>query len=178
MNFYIRTETPADYDQTKEVVREAFREAEHTDHDEHELIGRLRDSKSFIPELSLVAVDRWNDAIIGHILLTKIKIQQGEGAYEALALAPLSVLPDYQHQGVGSALMESALSAAKRLGYQAVIVLGHADYYPKFGFRKAAEWGITAPFPVLDESFLALELQPNGLDGSNGVVVYDPAFFA
>lgn len=180
MRCVIRQETEADYAHTQEAVRRAFLEAEHTDHDEHELIGRLRRSPDFIPELSLVAVAEESGEIVGHILLSKISIKDsGSGQpHVALALAPLSVVPEWQNSGVGAALTEQALAKAKKLGYRGVVVLGHPDYYPRFGFQPASQWGIRSPFPVADEIFMALELAEDGLDGVSGVVQYDPAFFS
>lgn len=179
MTFVIRQETEADYPQTKEVVRRAFLKAEHTDHDEHELIGRLRRSPDFIPELSLIAATGESGEIIGHILLSKISIQNRDTDQQqvALALAPLSVVPEWQNSGVGVALTEQALAKAKALGYPGVIVLGHPGYYPRFGFQAASRWGIHSPFPVADEVFMALELRPGALEGVSGTVQYNPAFF-
>lgn len=96
---------------------------------------------------------------------------------ESLALAPVSVLPDYQSKGIGKKLILEALQKAKELGYQSVVVLGHPEYYPKFGFQKASHWRIKAPFDVPDEVFMALELQENALVHVSGVVEYSRAFF-
>lgn len=95
----------------------------------------------------------------------------------SLALAPLSVMPEFQRKGVGSALIRQGLHNAKDLGYSSVIDLGHADYYPRFGFKPASSWNITCPFPTPDEAFMALELLPHALDGIAGVVEYAPAFY-
>ena len=94
----IRQERPEDYDTVYHVVKEAFENAEYTDGNEQNLVAALRKSKSFIPELSLVAVE--DEKIVGHILFTKAVVQ----GVEVLALAPLSVLPDYQNRGIGLSL--------------------------------------------------------------------------
>ena len=96
----IRQEKPEDYRQVEQVVEQAFAHAEHTDHDEHNLVARLRGSEAFIPELSLVAEQ--DGRIVGHILFTKLKV----GQTTQLALAPLAVHPDFQRQGIGGALIE------------------------------------------------------------------------
>ena len=94
----------------------------------------LRNSDEFIPDLSLVALHK--DKIIGHILLSKIFIVKGEKSIESLALAPISVLPNYQNKGVGQSLIQRSLEIAEELNFDSVIVMGHSEYYPKFGFKK------------------------------------------
>lgn len=174
MNFKIEQELEKDYAEVACVVERAFEHAEHTDHTEHELVGRLRKSEEFIPELSLVA--KVADQVVGHVLLTKMWVKEDEKSSEVLALAPVSVLPEYQGKGVGSKLIEAVLAKAKELGYRGAIVLGHAQYYPRFGFQVASGYGIKAPFEVPDEVFMALELIPGGLEGISGMAVYSPAF--
>ncbi|MDP9724207.1 putative N-acetyltransferase YhbS [Priestia aryabhattai] len=93
-----------------------------------------------------------------------------------MALAPVSVAPQYQKRGVGSRLIHAALKRAKELGYDSVIVLGHKDYYPKFGFKPASSWNIYAPFDVPEEFFMTLELTEESLKNVQGVVHYSKAF--
>ncbi|OMF56795.1 GNAT family N-acetyltransferase [Paenibacillus sp. FSL R5-0490] len=175
MDILIRQELPADYDSTEEMVKEAFSHEDYSDKNEHFLVKRLRNSDVFIPELSLVALTQSKE-IVGHILLSKIKISDGEKAGDSLALAPLSVRPGYQGKGIGSQLIRTALNKAKEIGYHSVIVLGHKNYYPKFGFKPASLWNIHAPFEVPDEIFMALELTENALKNAAGVVHYSKAF--
>ncbi len=165
----IRQETAADYSYVYNVVKTAFATAEQSDGNEQNLVVALRESRSFIPELSLVATVRGK--IAGHILFTKAII----GGHTALALAPLSVLPAYQKQGVGMALMAEGHRIARALGYHYSAVLGHSQYYPKAGYRPASRFGIRAPFDVPDENFMAIRLNP-AAEPLNGVIVYDPAF--
>lgn len=175
MNFTIRQEDAEDYELTEKVVQRAFVDAEYSDKREHKLVSRIRKSNAFIPELSLVAVDA-NEKIVGHILLSKIKIKNSEQNIESLALAPVSVLPDYQNRGIGRQLILEALKRAKELEYQSVIVLGHPEYYPKFGFKKASELGINAPFDVPDEAFMVIELMEKALHQFSGTVEYPNVF--
>ena len=175
MNITIRQEQITDYKTTEDIVKKAFANMEFSDQKEHELVSRLRNTNEFIPELSLVAIN--NDTIIGHILLTKIQITNDKQTSESLALAPVSVLPQFQSKGIGKELIQEALKKAKELDYNSVIVLGHPAYYPKFGFEKASLWGIKAPFEVPEESFMALELKENALSSITGVVEYSSAFF-
>lgn len=169
-NLIVRKEEKADQKRVQEVIRLAFEKEEFSDKDEHNLVKRLRNSKGFIPELSLVAeLDR---QIVGHILFTEICI----GEQKALALAPVSVLPEYRGLGIGSRLIENGHEIAIKLGYQASIVLGHEKYYPKFGYKIASQFGIKAPFDVPDENFMVVELQKDALDKFSGTVVYTTEF--
>lgn len=120
-----------------------------------------------------MAVDK---EIIGHVLLSKIKIVNGDKSVDSLALAPVSVAPDYQKKGIGSLLISNILREAKELRYHSIIVLGHKEYYPKFGFKSASLWNIRAPFEVPDEVFMAMELTENALQNVQGVVQYSEAF--
>ncbi len=169
MTTEIREETPQDYEAVYSVHELAFKQA-----NEANLVNALRKSTTFIPGLSLVALN--NQAISGHILFTKIFIKNSPAVHESLALAPVSVHPDHQHKGIGSALIRAGLQKALELGYDSVIVLGHEHYYPKFGFLPAAGWQIKAPFEVPSNAFMALELKPGSLAGVSGTVEYAREF--
>ncbi|MGE6365244.1 GNAT family N-acetyltransferase [Bacillus paramycoides] len=173
MNITIRQEQKNDYSKTEEVVKQAFLNEEFSDKTEHELVSRIRECDAFIPEVSIVAVD---EEIVGHIMLSKITIEQDGATVDSLALAPVSVAPSHQKKGIGGKLIAAAIEKAKELGYGSVVVLGHQDYYPKFGFKKASDWNIKAPFEVPDEVFMAMELRENALQGVEGVVQYSEAF--
>lgn len=168
-NMKIRQENCEDYEEVYQMIKEAFSTAEHSDGNEQDLVAALRNSGSFIPELSLVAVD--SGKIVGHILFTKVYV----GNCTELALAPLSVLPAYQRKGIGLALMKEGHHIARKLGYDYSIVLGHPNYYPKAGYVPASIYGIQAPFDVRDENFMALKLN-QGAKKILGVVQYDRAF--
>ena len=165
----IRSESPDDYTQISDVIYCTFEQK-----NEVHLVETLRFSPDFISELSLVAV--LNNLIVGYILFSKIVIKSEKTTTPALALAPLAVLPEYQNQGIGSQLVEKGLKECKHLNYNIVNVLGHPNFYPKFGFKPARKFGIVAPFEVPDEAFLILELIPGTLNGISGTVEYPPAF--
>ena len=165
----IRQERADDYNTVFQVVTEAFSHAEHSDGNEQELVALLRATPSYIPELSLVAVE--DGKIVGHILFTKITI----GEYIELALAPLSVLPAYQRRGIGLALIHEGHRIAKQLGYDYSVVLGSSTYYPRVGYIPASLYGIEAPFEVQSEYFMAFKLQDDAPQ-VKGVVKYDPTF--
>ena len=143
---------------------------------EARLVDALRNNAEvFIPALSLLATK--GEAIVGHILLTRIKIQDGKGnRHASLALAPMAVEPGLQKRGIGSQLVRTGLETAGRLGFRSVVVLGHAHYYPKFGFVPAAKWDIRAPFEVSADVFMAIELTEGGLKGVSGTVLYPDEF--
>lgn len=165
----IRQENQEDYQTVQQVIKEAFLHAEQSDQTEHQLVAALRNSDSFVPALSLVAVE--DGKIVGHILFTKAKV----GGYPVLALAPLSVLPVYQRKGIGLALIQQGHAVAKKLGYDYAVVLGHAAYYPKAGYVPAGTYGIKAPFAVPDECFMANKLNESA-KRIEGIIQYDKAF--
>ena len=169
MPISIRSEKPEDYSIIDAINDQAFKQP-----DEGVLIRKLRKTPGFIPELSLVALE--NDVLVGHILFTPIEIHSKQNTFKSLALAPMAVLPSYQHKGIGTALVKEGLSQARSLGFRSVIVLGHPKYYPRFGFQPASQWSITAPFEVPDTAFMALELTKGGLSGVSGKVVYPQEF--
>lgn len=169
----IRAERKEDFPTIERVIVKAFENVEMSDQTEHQLVDRLRDSEAYIPELSLVAEEKGE--ILGHILLTKITIGE-EDSVLSLTLAPVSVLPSNQKQGIGKSLIEHSLEKARELGYESIIVLGHPDYYSKFGFQPASKYGIKAPFEVPDEAFMGLELRRGALKEVSGTVYYSPKF--
>ncbi|MFI8684839.1 GNAT family N-acetyltransferase [Rossellomorea sp. NPDC077527] len=175
MHIHKRPEQPEDYLQIEEVVKSAFSQEKLSDQTEHLLIHRIRKSDAYIPDLSLVATDQ-NNQPIGHLLLSKVTIVHQGQEVDSLALAPVSVAPEHQKKGIGSQLITEALTRAKEMGYQSVIVLGHEHYYPKFGFKPASSWNIRAPFDVPDHVFMATELTENALHDVQGVVHYSEAF--
>jgi len=165
----IRPERPEDREAVFDVNRLAFGQE-----NEARLVDALRQSSAFIPELSLVALD--GSDVLGHILFTRITVEGRSGTHDALALAPMAVLPPFQRQGIGSALVRRGLEEARGLGHRVVIVVGHPDYYPRFGFVPGRPLGILPPFEVPSEAFMVLELQPGALLGIQGVVKYPPEF--
>ncbi len=167
----IRQEQPLDYRQVEEVVRQAFESAEQSDHMEHQLVARLRQSDAFVPELSLVAEDE-EGRIVGHILLTEIKVHDNV----LLSLAPLSVLPSYQRQGVGGRLINEAHRIATQMDYKGIAVLGHEHYYPQFGYEPASRYGIRFPFVAPDECCMLKVLTAEWDNSIAGTIEYPKEF--
>ena len=174
MKVTIRQEKPEDFRIVFSLIEKAFKSIQFSDHKEQFLVEHLRKSKAFIPELSMVAEIENN--IVGHILLTKLKIKNGQDEFNSLALAPVSVLPEYQGKGIGGMLIIEAHKKAIELGYQSIVLLGHEKYYPKFGYRQADSFGIDLPFDVPKENCMAIELTENGLNGVSGIVEYPKEF--
>lgn len=139
---------------------------------EANLVEALRARAS--PFLSLVATDG-EDAIVGHILFTPVTLD-GSGDLHLMGLAPMAVLPAKQRQGVGSALVREGIEQCRRSAVDAIVVLGHADYYPRFGFAPASRFGIRSEYDVPDDVFMVLELREGALQGRTGMVHYHPAF--
>lgn len=151
----IRQETIHDYGEVYDLIKEAFASAEYADGNEQDLVTALRKNKEvFIPELSLVAES--DGEIIGHILFTKMKV----GSDVVLALAPLSVKPKYQKQGVGTALISEGHRIAEKLGYTYAVVLGSETYYPRMGYLPAEEFHITIPDGFPAQNYMAIQLSP------------------
>lgn len=177
----IRPEQPVDLAGIGEIHRRAFGRDEEAD-----LVDRLRAASDVDPALSLVA--EHDGALVGHVLFPRIEIradappspaiERSETGLQtpALALAPMAVVPEYQRRGVGTALVQEGLSACRKRGHGVVVVLGHPEYYPRFGFQPASRFEIRAPIAVPDDAFMVLALSPAALEGVRGVVRYPPAF--
>ncbi|WP_414043861.1 GNAT family N-acetyltransferase [Macrococcus sp. EM39E] len=161
----------ATYEDLKEIIHTtqlAFENEEMSDNQEHKLVEELMQSDSYIAELSVVALV--GDTIVGHIMYSKIKINENNG----LAMAPLSIHPDYQKQGIGTALMTYTLS--KIPIDQPIVILGHPSYYTKFGFIPASTYNIKPPFDVPDNVFMVRASEEVKNKGIQGTVIYDDAF--
>jgi putative acetyltransferase len=163
----IRAETPQDERRIAEVTSQAFGKER-----EAKMVEAIRCTDGYVPELSVVA--ELDGEIVGHVLLSYVGLA-GRNR-RVLELGPISVVPEHQRTGVGSALVREALRRADDRGEPLVLVLGHADYYPRFGFRPASELGISPPDPkIADEVFLAIPLRAYD-PALKGRVVFPSAF--
>lgn len=163
----IRCENRCDYQAIAELYQVAFERSS-----EANLVELIRLSERYIPELALVA--ELDGAVVGHILFSYIDIS-GQENWQVLSLAPLAVQPEFQRRGIGSALVRVGLEAASVRGESLVIVLGHPQFYSRFGFESSAGYGISSPFPVPKESFMVKPLK-NYHRRYTGKVIYPPAF--
>ena len=164
-----RAEQPDDCAGIDGVHRLAFGQE-----DEARLVRKLRAAHGFDLTLSLVAVR--DGELVGHILFSPIRIEGEGGDVPALALAPMAVLPAWQRRGVGSVLVHEGLAASRQAGHCIVVVVGHADYYPRFGFTPAGRRNLRLPFASPDAAFMALALMPGALKGLDGAIRYSPPF--
>ncbi len=165
----VRPETADDIEAVRRVNELAFGRGE-----EAALVDALRASDA--PRVSLVAVE--GGRVVGHIFFSPVAVGEEEPPVAALGLAPMAVLPGWQRSGVGSLLVREGLKESLRAGYKVVVVLGHPEYYPRFGFVKAATRGLSCEYDVPEEAFMVLELEPGALGGRRGVVRYRPEFGA
>jgi putative acetyltransferase len=161
----VRLEEPGDIDAIRETNALAFGSPL-----EASLVDALRGSEHY---LSLVAgVD---GEVVGHILFTPVRLEP-PASVQIAGLAPMAVRPAHQRQGIGGQLVRAGLDQCRQRGYSAVVVLGHPEYYPRFGFVPGHTFGLTCEFPSPQEAFMAIELVSDALKGVSGLVRYLPAF--
>ena len=163
----VRTETTDDHKSVWRVNELAFGQR-----DEADLVDALRANAR--PYISLVAVVDWQ--VVGHIFFSSVSVESEGSVFTAMGLAPMAVLPECQNQGIGSQLVREGLKACQRLGHDIVVVLGHANYYPRFGFTPASLKGLRSEYDVPDEVFMVTELVPGALEGRRGLVKYHVEF--
>ncbi len=163
----IRPEIPEDQTSIHYVNQEAFGRNQEAD-----LVNKLR--QRGVLTVSLVAVQE--TAIVGHIAFSPVEITSGKSSFGALTLAPMAVLPVHQNKGIGSQLVIAGLEECRRLGHEIVVVVGHPNYYPRFGFIPADPKGIECEFEVPDEAWMMKELTQGALAGRRGKVRFQPEF--
>jgi predicted N-acetyltransferase YhbS len=168
-NLTIRQETLRDEEAISRVNDLAFKRS-----NEAILVLKLRKLEEFDSRLSLVA--EYGNQIIGHILLYPVKIKSGEKMIPVLSLGPIAVNPEHQRKGVGGRLIDSAHAAALKLNHEVIILLGHPSYYPRFGYRRAILYGLSNPWGIDNEVFMAIELVEGALKDKSGEVIYPEAF--
>jgi putative acetyltransferase len=162
----IRAEQPGDGEAVRAVNLAAFETQAEAD-----LVDALRGQAQ--PLVSLVA--ERGGAAVGHILFAPVTLD-GRPDLRIMGLAPMAVIPERQGEGIGSALVRAGLEICARMGFGAVVVLGHPTYYPRFGFAPSTRFGIRSEYDVPEDVFMALELAPGYLLGASGTVRYHTAF--
>ena len=162
----IRPEKKCDWDAVHAVNVSAFESPS-----EANLVDALREQAQLV--VSMVAEE--NGEVIGHIMFSPVSLS-GCPNLKIMGLAPMAVAPKHQQKGVGSALVKTGLEQCRQLGFDAVVVLGHPAYYPRFGFVPSSRFGIDSEYDVPEEAFMAIELKPESLNGMTGRVKYHVAF--
>jgi putative acetyltransferase len=160
----IREERPGDIAAIRDVNQHAFGQDQEAD-----IVDALRTNGGVL--LSMVAVR--DHRVVGHILFSPISVGTD---VSGAALGPMAVLPEFQRQGIGSRLIETGSQRLREAGYPFIIVLGHAEYYPRFGFKPASEYGIHCEWEVPDEVFMVLVLDELKMDGVRGLAKYRQEF--
>lgn len=159
----IREEQPGDVTAVRNVNSRAFGQDQ-----EGNIVDALRSNGAAL--LSLVAT--LDGQVVGHIMYSPLSVDDHEGA----ALGPMAVLPEFQRQGIGSQLIEVGNRKLKKAGCPFIVVVGHAEYYPRFGFRPASAYGITCEWELPDDVFMLLALDPGRMEGVAGLAKYRHEF--
>ena len=162
----IRVEQEKDQDVVRAINNSAFETPS-----EANLVDILR--KEAQPIISLVADD--NGIIVGHIMFSPVSLS-GYPNIKIMGLAPMAVSQQHQRKGIGSALVHAGLEQCRKLGFVVVVVLGHPQYYDRFGFLPSSHFGIDSEYDVPEEVFRVIELYPDALNGKTGRVKYHAAF--
>ena len=162
----IRAEQKNDQDAVHSVNAAAFETPSEAD-----LVDALREQAQ--PVVSLIAED--DGVVVGHIMFSPVALT-GSPEFKVMGLAPMAVIPQHQRQGIGSALVQAGLERCRELGFRAVVVLGHPDFYPRFGFLPSSRFGINCEYDVPEEVFMVIELQPDALHAKSGTAKYHAAF--
>lgn len=175
VDIVLRLEEEKDYKETEYLTREAFWDKYKPGCDEHVIVHNLRPSKGFIKELDYVACA--DNKIVGNIMYTKSKVTDGNIVNEeVICLGPVSVLPEYQKQGIGSLLINKTIEKAKALNYKGIFLYGNPHYYSRFGFINAEKYNLQTGEGLNGDYFMVLELGTGSLNGIHGKCIEDPAF--
>jgi len=167
MDIELRLEEENDYFIVENITREAFWNHYVPGCDEHLLIHNLRRTDEFIKELDFVAVN--NNKIIGNIVYVKAKVINNDMEYPVLTFGPISVLPEYQNNGIGGKLINHTVKLSKEIGNKGIIIYGDPEYYKRFGFKESKQYKITNKDKKYPAALLVLELYPCALNGIEGV---------
>ena len=171
----IRRETPADYGVVETLTREAFWNLHGPGCDEHYLAHVLREADAFVPDLDFVA--ELYGRIVGNIMYVKSHIAPVTGgALPVITFGPVSVLPEFQRQGIGGTLIKHTLLLAKQMGYAAVFIYGDPAYYGRLGFQPAQRFGIGTEDNFYMEALQVYELTPGSLQTAAGRFIEAPVY--
>ena len=139
---------------------------------EAQLVSALRESTTYNRELSQVA--ELGGRIVGHVLLTRVPLRKDGEEKHVLALGPMSVVPSQSHRGIGSELINASIKLAKEKGYGAIVVLGHPEYYKRFGFVQARDLQVSCNLPAPEDALTVMEIVDGNLAGGGHVEYPEP----
>lgn len=175
MDITIRREEPGDHRVVEEITRDAFWNLYVPGANEHYLVHTLRQAAGFVPELDFVA--EVDGEVVGNIVYCRARIVDDAGVeHEVVTFGPVSVAPERQREGIGSALIRHSLDAARAMGFRAVLIFGDPAYYRRFGFVNAKDFGVANPEGTFMRAHMALPLFPGALDGVRGRCFEDEAY--
>lgn len=177
MEIAIRQANKNDYDEIENLTREAFWNVYKPGCDEHLVVHNMHDKDLSIKDLELVAVS--DNKIVGHIMYSRVNIPEYEDK-KLICFGPLSVEPNYHHQGIGSKLVITSLKKAEKLGYEAVFITGKPEFYGRFGFEMASKYGIHMdgiPIEMDAPFFMVKQFKNSVLNKNEGILYFDPCFF-
>jgi putative acetyltransferase len=164
--FTIRAERPEDSAAIRQINLRAFGAPGEAD-----LVDSLRAARKVVASL----VAEHDGQVVGHVLFSPVTVASAPSTWRAVGLAPMCVLPEFQRTGIGSALVRAGLDACRQAGYDAVVVLGHVGYYPRFGFVRALDHGLENEYGATD-AFMVLALRNDALTNVRGLVTYASEF--
>ena len=167
MDVVVREEQSGDVGAIRVIHEKAFGQPQEAD-----IVDSLRQNCARL--VSLVAVI--GEEAVGHILFSPALVESNRGTIEGMGLAPMAVLPEHQRRGIGSKLVRAGIAGLKDTGCPFVIVLGHPEYYPRFGFERASRHGLRSQWDVPDEAFMVLTLDQTAMSGVSGVASYRSEF--
>jgi putative acetyltransferase len=167
MDIIIRAESPEDYPRTRQINIEAF-----GGETEANIIETLRDIGiviiSLVPEIK--------DEVVGQILFSPVDLESHDSTISIAGLGPMAIAPEHQRKAIGSKLVEEGLHRCEKAGFAAVVVLGHPEYYPRFGFIPSVKHGIKSEYDVPDEVFMVKKLHEGALAYCRGTIKYHGVF--
>jgi predicted N-acetyltransferase YhbS len=175
VNIEIRNTAKGDYESTENLTREAFWNLYNPGCSEHFILHKLRERKSYVEELDLIAIHKGE--LVGHIISTKAKVIDAKGnEHQVLCVGPFAVSPNLQGKGIGAKLIKQSITKAYEMGFSGMILFGNPNYYSRFGFVNAQQFEITTKDGQNFDPFMALELGENRLSNVKGTFFEDSAF--
>ncbi|MBR6185445.1 MAG: N-acetyltransferase [Clostridia bacterium] len=172
-NLIIRPETPADWHETEHMVMRSFYNKYKPGCNEHLMVRVIRQSPDYLPALSRVA--EWEGRIVGAVYYTRARVVDGDTAHEVVTFGPLAVEPTMEGHDIGGALMRSTIALARDAGVLGIVIAGEPYYYPRFGFERCAEHGITDAQGNVYDAYMCLPLR-SGFSAVKGILTESADF--